>query len=262
MGVWGTAILSDDFARDVYDGYLDAYDDGAEHSTIRARLEADNKDAIDDVEEESVFWLALARAQWDCGVLEPDVLQVVRDIVIQGRGLSRWREASEKLALKRELVVAAFLDKIQVPRERPRKRRRVRHISTIYNPGDCLAIHLPDGEYGAAMVIAKDDHLRRDGLDLVGVLRYKSAAKPNRFVFENAPWLVLNHHNWQNVVDVRWCFAFLHKKWADTFEVIDRIAPRPIPPLDYPGHAPYSDWDFRDQVMLQFAWEQDVREGP
>ena len=39
MGAWGTAILADDLAADVYGEYVEMFNDGLEHRAIRSRAE-------------------------------------------------------------------------------------------------------------------------------------------------------------------------------------------------------------------------------
>jgi hypothetical protein len=256
MGAWGPAILSDDLARDIFGEYVEMYNDGEDHSAIRARLEATYSDAIGDADEGPVFWLALARAQWECGALEPDVLEQVRDIVTRGRGIECWRAVSEAGARKRRHVLATFLTKIETPREPPRKRRVIKHADAVYEPGDCLAIRLSDGDYGAALVLAKDDSDKTEGMNLLGVLRYKGPWKPTQDVFETAPWLTLTHHGWENWIALQWCLARVHKKQGAAFERVGHIPPREAPrPAKFHGPT-YGGWNLGRDVELQFAWER------
>lgn len=138
MGTWGPAILSDDLAADVHADYLARYDEGAALETIADELGEAYAEERNDPDEEPVFWLALARAQWECGTLDPAVLAEVEDIVANGRGLDRWREAGPKQLAKRERALAAFLSQIRTPQEKPRKRRPRRLRDAVYAAGDCL----------------------------------------------------------------------------------------------------------------------------
>ncbi len=60
MGTWGTAILSDDYALDVYRDYLDRYDAGESHTAILAALREEQREALEDPDDAPLFWLAVA----------------------------------------------------------------------------------------------------------------------------------------------------------------------------------------------------------
>jgi hypothetical protein len=189
MGTWGVAILSDDFAADIYGDYMERYDDGEEHAAIREYLERDNAEALDDEDECPVFYYALAKAQWECGALETNVLQRVRNQITSGDGLERWEEDGATYLKKRNDALAKFLAQINTPKVKPRKRRKIRHAPASYQPGDCIAITLDDGDYGAALVLATDTSAREEDYSLVVLLKYKSSQKPQLSDFERRQWL-------------------------------------------------------------------------
>ena len=123
MGAWSTTILGDDFAADVYGEFLDAYNDGKELSAIRRELEMKNKNELNDPDEGPIFWLALAKAQWDCGFLDSDVLTKVGEIVNQELGLDRWREATPRDFEKKMLSRNSMQKFIHpIPNQRREKR--------------------------------------------------------------------------------------------------------------------------------------------
>jgi hypothetical protein len=189
MGTWGTGILADDDAMEVYEGYCRLYNEGHEHTEARAKLQQDCADLLTDDDLGPVFWLALAKAQWEYGAFDGDVLQRVSDIAEQGLGLERWREQGPRVVAKRQKAVSEFLDKIRVPNPKPKKRKKVRKYPAIFEPGDCLAVPLADGMYGAAFVVAIDNHNESDGIDFIGLLEYFGAEKPSLEHFSRAPWL-------------------------------------------------------------------------
>lgn len=49
-----------------------------------------------DVEEEPLFWFALADTQWNYGRLQPEVREKALYFLSQEDELERWREAGEK----------------------------------------------------------------------------------------------------------------------------------------------------------------------
>src|SRR2546427_8116213 len=93
MGTWGTGILSDDTARDLYDEFVELYDAGIELSEIRRRIEEEYRASLEAMDEGPLVWLALAKGQWECDALDADVLARIERIVTTGEGLERWREA-------------------------------------------------------------------------------------------------------------------------------------------------------------------------
>src|SRR5438445_3902183 len=80
VGTWGRAILSDDFARDVYDEYLRLYDAGRGREEIARQLLSAHSADLDE-DDVPLFWLALAKAEWETGEVSANVL-------------SRWRSRS------------------------------------------------------------------------------------------------------------------------------------------------------------------------
>ena len=92
VGTWGRAILSDDFARDVYDEYLRLYDAGRGREEIARQLLSAHSADLDE-DDVPLFWLALAKAEWETGEVSANVLSRVAITVADERGLERWREA-------------------------------------------------------------------------------------------------------------------------------------------------------------------------
>lgn len=258
MGAWSTSILGDDFASDVYAGFMDAYNDGADLKEIRASVEHACLNEIADPDEGPVFWLALARAQWDCGALDADVLERVKQIVEQGLGLDRWKDESARDLMKRKKVVAEFYAKLQTPRPNPRKRRKPRLKPATFAPGDCLTLSLPSGAYGAAVVLVADNSHKAEGQNLIAALRYRSTQKPTPEVFESGDWLIMNHHGWKNMPLIWWFQPsdFRHRKPA--IEITGSL--KSLPPL--PKHSDsYAEWDtFVRQIDRQFDWEAGKRD--
>jgi hypothetical protein len=258
MGTWGVAILSDDFAADVYGEYMERYDDGEEHAVIREYLERDNAEALDDEDERPVFYYALAKAQWECGALETNVLQRVRDQIASGDGLECWEEDGASYLKKRKDALDKFLVQINTPKAKPRKRRKIRHAPASYQPGDCLAIKLDDGDYGAALVLATDSSAREEDYSLVVVLKYKSTAKPHLSDFDKRQWLCPDHHSWDGQEPaMHWAGARGFKADKEKLEVVGRIELREDDPKTC---GTFSGWALGIQVMNQDKWDRGERD--
>lgn len=99
---------------------------------IRALVEETYKYSLDDWDDEPIFWLALARAQWECGTLQPDVLVKVEEVVSSGRDLKRWDYAFDPRDRgRRQGVLTRFWRTLQKPITRPRNRPRKQRFTPI-----------------------------------------------------------------------------------------------------------------------------------
>ena len=253
MGTWGPAILSDDFARDVYDCYLRAYNAGAERDQIAAELLAANVHALKDPDDGPVFWLALAKAEWDTGAVDPEVLVRVEQLVATGQGMARWVDVGGRHLARRKAVLAEFAERIRVPNPTPRNRKQPQIQTAPFRPGTCLAILLADGEYGAAVVLAAREGLDSYGSNLVGSLRYKSAARPDAQSFEEREWLELTHHAHRGDPWITWCVKPGFRKVRNLFQATGQTSLRPSDPQD---SYSYCRWELvPDQIARQFEWE-------
>ena len=124
MGVWGTAVFSDDTACDIRSEYRDLIGDG--HSGPEATDFLLGKWADEtDKREWGVFWLALAATQWKCGRLEERVKEKAVGVIESGADLERWED--EPLIRKRRIVLEKLREQIlslQPPLKRIPKRFR------------------------------------------------------------------------------------------------------------------------------------------
>jgi len=252
MGAWGTAILSDDLARDVYDEYMDKYDEGIDHSAIYELLLKSFAEALYDADEGPVFWLALAKAQWECGVLQDDVFERVTRIIESNDGMARLEEEGQRMLKKRKQVLDSFLTIISTPKEKPRKRHRIVRYEAIFEPGVCLAVRLPDGDYGAAIVLAADNSHKTEGMNLIGLLHYKNSEKPRLEVFQSRKWLKNVHYGGRGELAIYWCQARLFKSAATLFEPIGTVH---LTISDPKQTSVYTSWDtLTEYIMNQITW--------
>ena len=98
MGAWGTAISSNDTYADVYEAFFELYNDGLDVQEISRSLVKKNQDIIKDSDDCNNFWFALARAQWECKQLDPELHKKVKNIIDTGADIDVWRrlDADEK----------------------------------------------------------------------------------------------------------------------------------------------------------------------
>ncbi len=236
MGTWGTGILSDDTARDLYDEFVELYDAGIELSEIRRRIEEEYRASLEAMDEGPLVWLALAKGQWECDALDADVLARIERIVTTGEGLERWREAGSNLLAKRRRVLTRFLEQLRQPKETPRKRRPLKKHQAVYEVGTCLAVRLPNGEWGAAIVLAADNSHKTEGKNWVAALDWKGPNVPTPDIFERRDWIMTVFKrtpldpNETPEPDAAWCLARSHHEEAAGLQIVGRTALRSTDP--------------------------------
>lgn len=258
MGTWGIGISQNDTAADVYADYMELFNAQKEAGAILAEVKKRHADALEDEDDGPVAWLAIAKAQWECGHLSSDVLKRIERIVSHGEGLALWEESGTKSLERRRKLLDAFLAKLRTTNDRPRKPRRPTIRKPIFQTGDCLAVRLSDGDYGAAIVLGCPVEKVRPGgetygLNLVGVLRYKSSLKPVPDVFKKREWLRLTYGHWNGKLDVTNVCALGFRKFKDRFEVVCQTPIREDDPKEADS---YSAWTFAENVRHQARFEQ------
>jgi hypothetical protein len=155
MGTWGTAINSNDSYSDIYEEFIDLYNEGHTVKEITHFLIKENSDQINDTFHSNDFWFAIAMAQWECKELDPEVFLKVKEIIDSGSDLRNWKtmDASAKDLKAREKALNSFLDKLQTEKKTARKRIKKKLFDSVYKAGDCLTYKLSNGNYGGAFVI-------------------------------------------------------------------------------------------------------------
>ncbi|QGQ99762.1 hypothetical protein EHS13_35320 [Paenibacillus psychroresistens] len=81
MGAWGTGISSNDTYCEVYERFFSMYNEGQEADEISRALIEIFDETIRCEEDHTNFWFALAKAQWECKALEPEVFEKVKSLI-------------------------------------------------------------------------------------------------------------------------------------------------------------------------------------
>lgn len=116
MGTWGTGIYEDDMACDVRDAYQEMAEQGfsCKKSTgkIIKRYKSDLKKFPETV---NLFWLALAKAQMESGVLDDRVRDKAIEMIDEGIDLQNWQElgADPETLEERKTVLEQFRAEIK-----------------------------------------------------------------------------------------------------------------------------------------------------
>ena len=230
MGAWGFGIRDDDFVCDVVGVFEDLLKEG---KTVRAATDAVTAKfaaATRDADDGPLLWIAVADVQWTYGELDPQVLRRVRDDFESGRSLAAWAEDPQGFS-RRRAALEKFLAKLERPNARPKKPKTIVRAPK-FQPGDCLSIRLPDGQYAAALVLAADHANAEYGTNLVGVLDYRSAEKPTPDVFRQRRWLVLPRDGDGVTTDVAWYHYMGFRSVKNRLEVVGRVELVPSDPKD------------------------------
>jgi hypothetical protein len=179
MGVWGTRLMDDDLVADIVGDFFEHFNNDEVPKDIRKTLESEYATTIEDVDGGYVFWLALAKAQWDVGALESDVLKKVNQIIEDDIDSKSWleRDASEKDVVKRRESIKNFAEQLKTPREKPKKPKRVKLKDAFYELGDVLVFKTSDGNYSASVVV-KSEKQTVHALNTIVNIKIKQAKKP------------------------------------------------------------------------------------
>jgi hypothetical protein len=189
MGTWGAGILDNDNSRDVYDDYLERFDDGEGGERILRQLKRDHLDASEELDR-AELWPAVALAQWTCGQLSPQTLSQLQEVIERGDGLSAWREENAAGSRRRERALAALLKKLKRKNPRPRKAGKVRRGKQPFEAGDCIEFRFPDRRWGAFIAVKRSPGEKTFlNYSLIKVLKYRSAKPPTMPAFESPKWL-------------------------------------------------------------------------
>jgi hypothetical protein len=144
MGVWGTAIFSDDLAADTRDALTDFLADGLTAEQATQRLVSESADILRDEDDSTVFWLAMAATQWKLGRLVDSVRDRAVEIIDSGVDLRRWQDASVSEINQRKKYLAKLRAQLLGSQPKPRKLKRIEKSSTDFQPGDIAAFHLDE----------------------------------------------------------------------------------------------------------------------
>ena len=156
MGTWGAKLINDDFTLDIISEFFELFDNGEDPKDIRTKLKSSYADSIEDDDEGHLFWFALAKAQWDIGFLDKDILEKVEDIVNSDIDTKKWIELDGENPEKRQKLIKEFAKEIKTPRIKPRKIKRKILRSSPFEAGDVVVFQTSNGNYGSFVVLTAE----------------------------------------------------------------------------------------------------------
>jgi len=192
--------------------------------------------------------------QWTYGQLHPKVLARVQEDFRRGRGLDLWKEEPANVLQERRNVVTRFLRKIEQPNPRPKTPPRVIVKPPKFEEGDCLAIALSRGQFGAALVLAADHTNPEYGKNLIGVLDYLEKDEPALEIFHERMWLRLTHHQHKGEKAVAWYGAEGFQAARGRLRVVGRV---PVRRSDPKQSRESGNWSYLGQELTrQRKWNR------
>jgi len=145
MGTWGTALFSDDTARDIRDHYRELIEDGVDDAEATRQTLEKFRAYLDDSEVAVVCIIALALTQSKIGRLDPGIRDQALAAIDGGADLRLWASENPKsLAKRREALIKARAQ-LTGPQPAHKRLRPPRRPSCGLAAGDILALTLPKG---------------------------------------------------------------------------------------------------------------------
>ena len=163
MGMWGFELYQNDTSLDVKDEFEELYRTGNTVRDITDKLTEDYKSIMGDVDEEPLFWLALADTQWNLGVLLPDVKEKALYWIDKDRDLLNCRTIDMSTTAKRRKILDKLKTKLLSPQPPVKKPIKKRVYKCQWKLGDVFAYRLESdlakerGLYGRYFLIQKID---------------------------------------------------------------------------------------------------------
>ena len=179
MGTWGTAISSNDTYEDVFDTFFGYYNQKQSLAEILLKLEKEFTETISDPDDALNYYFALAKAEWECGLLDKKLLQIVDDSITSGAALDSWKtlNSSSSDLKKREKALTLLQEKLHSVNANPKKPKQPKLYDSIFQKGDCIIVNLHNGFFGGALVL-ESETASRTGENVFAVTDYYSSKPP------------------------------------------------------------------------------------
>lgn len=146
MAAWGTGLYQDDIAEDIKFDYHNYFKEGLNNQEAYAKLLERYDDVINDPEDQSVFWFALADTMWNLGKLTKEVKEQALSCIANGKDVERWKAEDEKKAEKRQQVLEKLKEKLESPMPEEKKIGKKRVFKNKWEIGDMYVMPIV-GQY-------------------------------------------------------------------------------------------------------------------
>lgn len=163
MGMWGFELYQNDTSLDVKDKFEELYNTGNAVQDITNKLTEDYESIMGNIDEEPLFWLALADTQWNLGVLMPLVKEKALYWVEKDSGMFSCRSIDTSAKAKRRKILDGLRAKLLSPQPTVKKTVKKRIYKCHWKLGDVFAYQLVSdlakerGLYGRYFLLQKVD---------------------------------------------------------------------------------------------------------
>lgn len=126
MGCWGMGITQSDEYCEIYDRFIEEYDEGKPLLDIKQDILEEYLEEFD--ENDGVLhdvYFAIGKAEWMCGGISDEILEKITYIINSGANIEFYREleASESDLKIRKKNLEKFLSALIIPRGKTKKRK-------------------------------------------------------------------------------------------------------------------------------------------
>ena len=151
MGTWGVGLFSDDLAADLRRDFRDLIGEGLSATAAMDRLLTEYVSSLQDTEEEPVFWLALANAQWKLGRPEERTLQNALRVIDSGRDLQRWDDPRDRK--RRQAILSKLRGQLLSPPPQAKRVPRPVRGANDWAVGEVVGLQLASQRWTLIRVI-------------------------------------------------------------------------------------------------------------
>jgi hypothetical protein len=171
MGAWGVAVFSDDLAADLRGEFRDLIGEGLSSSQAVDKLLGEYASSVEDDDEKSVFWIALASTQWRLGRLEERTKKEALRLIATGEDLKRWDDSTGRK--KRAAVLEKVREQLLSPQPPAKRVPRTVKGANNWSVGELVGLQLKSGRWSLLRVIGHHEdkggrHAVCELLDWVG----------------------------------------------------------------------------------------------
>ena len=126
MGCWGMGIAQTDEYCEVYDRFMEEYDQGKPLLDIKKDILEEYLEEFD--ENDPILhdvYFAIGKAEWICGGISDEILEKISNIINSGENILFYKEleATESDLKLRQKNLIKFLNTLSVPRGKTKKRK-------------------------------------------------------------------------------------------------------------------------------------------
>lgn len=163
MGIWGFELYQNDISLDVKDEFEELYNTGNTVQDITDKLMEDYKSVMGDIDEEPLFWLALADTQWNLGVLLPCVKEKALYWIDKDSDFFNCQTIDMSTKVKRRKTLDELQTKLLSSQPPAKKLVKKKIYKCQWKLGDVFAYQLESelakerGLYGRYFLIQKVD---------------------------------------------------------------------------------------------------------